>query len=52
MERICIKETKLEFNKAPPTVFTYPDEETAVQKARWDVGEQITFQVYLELCEK
>ncbi|VDK68742.1 unnamed protein product [Litomosoides sigmodontis] len=45
------KEARLEFQSSLPTVFTYPDEESAVEKAQWDEGELITFTVYRELCE-
>uniref|UniRef100_A0A1I8ELE0 Uncharacterized protein n=1 Tax=Wuchereria bancrofti TaxID=6293 RepID=A0A1I8ELE0_WUCBA len=45
------REAKLEFHSSSPTVFTYPNEESAVEKAQWDEGEQITFTVYRELCQ-
>ncbi|KAL3990939.1 hypothetical protein ACH3XW_33865 [Acanthocheilonema viteae] len=45
------REAKLEFHSSSPTVFTYPDEESAVEKAQWDEGKLITFTVYRELCE-
>ncbi|VDK66133.1 unnamed protein product [Onchocerca ochengi] len=45
------REARLEFHSSSPTVFTYPDEESAVEKAQWDEGKQITFSVYRELFE-
>uniref|UniRef100_A0A0R3RTP7 Protein KAKU4-like n=1 Tax=Elaeophora elaphi TaxID=1147741 RepID=A0A0R3RTP7_9BILA len=45
------REARLEFHSSSPTVFTYPDEESAVEKAQWDEGKLITFTVYRELCE-
>ncbi|VIO89645.1 Uncharacterized protein BM_BM8122 [Brugia malayi] len=45
------REAKLGFHSSSPTVFTYPNEESAVEKAQWDEGEQITFTVYRELCQ-
>ncbi|CAG9531445.1 unnamed protein product [Cercopithifilaria johnstoni] len=45
------REVRLEFHSSSPTVFTYPDEESAVEKAQWDEGKLITFTVYRELCE-
>ncbi|EFO27864.1 hypothetical protein LOAG_00607 [Loa loa] len=45
------RDARLEFHSSSPTVFTYPDEESAVEKAQWDEGKQITFTVYRELCE-
>uniref|UniRef100_A0A915PI36 Uncharacterized protein n=1 Tax=Setaria digitata TaxID=48799 RepID=A0A915PI36_9BILA len=47
-----VRETKLEFHSSSPTVFTYPDEESAVEKAQWDEGKQITYSLYRELCKR
>ncbi|VDN41498.1 unnamed protein product [Gongylonema pulchrum] len=52
MEAMAEKETKLKFSAEPPTVFTYLDEETAAQEVSWDDGQQISFQIYQELCSR
>ncbi|VDN06514.1 unnamed protein product [Thelazia callipaeda] len=46
------KDAKLVFKPSSPTVFTYPNEESAVEGALWDDGIQITYELYRELCDE
>ena len=44
--------SKIGFSNSPPTVFSYPDENTATEFSEWHPGEDITFEEYQRICEE